>query len=74
MNELKQEHHRFKNPDTTELHPSRGPYWKRAHRDGRIWFFVILMLAAMVIYLMTGDLSWRPNGSPQPPVPAVTGN
>jgi hypothetical protein len=32
------------------------PYWKRAHRDWRMWVGVILMLASMLIYLMTGDL------------------
>jgi hypothetical protein len=42
------------------LEPVRQPpYWTRAHRDWRIWFFVALMLTAMVIYVMTGDLSYR---------------
>jgi hypothetical protein len=30
---------------------------------------VILMLAAMVVYLMTGDLRWPFHGHPQPMVP-----
>ena len=41
------------------------PYWRRAHRDWRIWFCVIVMLAAMAVYLMTGDLRWRIHGQPQ---------
>ena len=38
-------------------HRSHGPAWKRLHRDWRAWVVVLLMLAAMVIYLMTDDLS-----------------
>jgi hypothetical protein len=49
------------------------PYWKRAHRDWRLWFGVILMLACMVIYLMTGDLRWPIHGPSQPMVPATVG-
>ena len=45
------------------------PYWKRAHRDWRIWFGMILMLIAMLVYLMTGDLRWPFHGHPQPMVP-----
>ena len=68
----KKEHHRFENPDGAELHHGhRGPYWKRAHRDWRIWFCVIVMLFAMLVYLMTGDLRWPYHGHPQPAVPIV---
>jgi hypothetical protein len=77
MNELKKEHHRFENPNGAELHHGHRPYWKRAHRDWRIWFCVIVMLAAMFVYLATGDLRWRINGqSPQTPQPisAPAGN
>jgi len=38
--------------------PSHWPYWRRAHRDWRLWIIVILMLVAMAVYLMTGDLRW----------------
>jgi hypothetical protein len=65
------EHPRFENPAGAELHPGRGPYWKRAHRDWRIWFCVILMLAAMAVYLMTGDLRWPLRGHPQPMMPVA---
>jgi hypothetical protein len=67
----KQAHHRFENPNGAELHPRHGPYWKRAHRDWRIWFCVILMLVAMAVYLMTGDLRWPLHGHPQPMVPMI---
>ena len=38
-------------------------------RDWRIWFCVIVMLVAMAVYLMTGDLRWPFHGHPQPMVP-----
>jgi len=65
MNEPKHDHHRFENPNGEELPHRHPPYWKHAHRDWRIWFCVILMLAAMAVYLMTGDLRWRIHGQPQ---------
>ncbi|MGA2179445.1 MAG: hypothetical protein ABSH15_07685 [Verrucomicrobiota bacterium] len=52
---------------------SHRPYWRRAHRDWRIWFCVILMLAAMLIYLMSGDLRWRIHVQPQQPVSGTVG-
>jgi hypothetical protein len=58
-------------------HNGPRPYWKHAHRSWRIWFCVILMLVAMVIYLMTGDLRWRFHGQPQQPqqpISAPAGN
>jgi hypothetical protein len=48
---------------------SQRPYWKRAHRDWRIWVLVILMLICMGIYVLTGDLRWRFNGAPHPMTP-----
>jgi hypothetical protein len=41
MNETKSSGH---SPDN--VHRSHRPYWKRAHRDWRIWIGVIVMLAA----------------------------
>ncbi len=34
---------------------SRGPKRKRLHKDWRVWMAVILMLAAMIIYVLTLD-------------------
>ncbi len=45
------------------------PYWKRAHRDWRMWVLVILMIGCMGIYLLTGDLRWPFFGPRQPMVP-----
>jgi hypothetical protein len=53
--------------------PPGGPYWTRAHRDWRVWVGVVLMLAAMIIYLMSGDLAWRPGIQARPPVAGPAG-
>ena len=34
---------------------SSGPKRKRLHKDWRVWVAVILMLAAMIIYVLTLD-------------------
>jgi hypothetical protein len=73
MNELKHEHHRFENPNGEELHHSHPPYWRRAHRDWRIWFCVVVMLAAMIIYVMSDDLALRPRIQPQQPPSGAIG-
>jgi hypothetical protein len=40
-------------------HP-RHHFWKRAHRDWRVWIAVVLMLAMILVYVMTDGLSLRP--------------
>ena len=50
---------------------SQHPYWKRAHRDWRLWIGVGLMLAAMVAYVMTQDEALPPGGKVKPAVPAA---
>jgi hypothetical protein len=39
---------------------SRHHFWKHAHKDWRVWAVVILMLALMLVYVMTDNLSLRP--------------
>ena len=53
------------------LSKSKGgiPYWKRAHHDWKFWVAILLMLAAMVIYVKTDDLSVRPKNQVQQRVP-----
>ncbi|NNM85889.1 MAG: hypothetical protein HKL96_09080 [Phycisphaerales bacterium] len=50
-----------------------APYWKRAHRDWRFWFALMLMLGAMVAYVITEDEALRSSGPPQQSVPAMGG-
>ncbi len=73
MNEIKHDHKTHGDPDGGNVHQGRRPYWTSAHRDWRIWFCVIVMLAAMGVYLMTGDLRWPIHGHSQPMVPAAVG-
>jgi hypothetical protein len=49
-------------------HPRR-PYWRRAHRDWRLWLAVVLMLALMGVYVMTNGLSLRPGKRAVQPTP-----
>jgi hypothetical protein len=56
---MEQEH---PHTDYQKSHP-HVPYWKRAHRDWKLWVAVLIMLGAMAVYIVTVDLSMRPNGS-----------
>jgi hypothetical protein len=53
-------------------HPQHHPQPTRTplHKDWRSWAVVILMLAAMAIYLLTMDESLGPGGQPQPAIDA----
>jgi hypothetical protein len=39
----------------THTHPTK-PHGRKLHRDWRLWAMVLLMLAAMAVYLLTLDL------------------
>jgi hypothetical protein len=43
-----------------EGEPDAGPYWRRMHQDWRFWVGAVLMMAAIAIYVMSGDLAWVP--------------
>jgi len=38
----------------------RGPYWKRAHHDWKFWVVMVMMFAALAMYVMSNDLSQVP--------------
>jgi hypothetical protein len=44
-------------------HP-RHHFWKHAHKDWRVWAAAMLMLALMLVYVVTVDLSLRPGKPP----------
>jgi cytochrome c-type biogenesis protein CcmH/NrfG len=74
MSEMKHSHPQNGDPNGGNVYQGHRPYWTRAHRDWRVWVGVVLMIACMIIYLMTGDLSWRPRlQQPQPPLSGATG-
>jgi hypothetical protein len=39
---------------------SRHHFWKHAHRDWRVWVALVLMLAMILVYVTTNNLSLRP--------------
>jgi uncharacterized integral membrane protein len=51
-------------------HP-RHYFWRHAHRDWRVWTAVLLMLALMLVYVITNNLSHRPGQPPSQPMPAI---
>lgn len=51
--------------------PPHPPYWRRAHRDPRVWAAAIVMLLAMTIYVMTNNLSDAPGRPLQRGLPAI---
>ena len=61
MDELKHDHFR----DTT--HHAHRPYWKRAHRDWRVWVVVFFLFAALFVYVMSDDLALVPRSHPSQP-------
>ena len=63
MNELEHGHKPHTGPNRENI---RRPYWTRAHRDWRVWVGVVVMLAAMIIYLMSYDLALRPRTQSPP--------
>ena len=34
--------------------------WKKIHHSPLFWLGFVLFLAAITIYVLSGDLSWRP--------------
>jgi hypothetical protein len=68
MNEAKHDHEH-----DHEHHHSHARRGKPVHHSWIFWVAVFLMLLAMIIYLMTGDLFWGLRRHPkQPPPPAST--
>ena len=51
---------------------SRHPFWRRAHRDWRVWIAVMLMLAAILTYVMTDSLSLRPGKHARQQTPEIS--
>jgi len=59
MNNNQHNHHEHGGPHANLPHDQK-PYWKRAHHDWRFWVAAILIFTAMIIYVMTDNLAWRP--------------
>jgi hypothetical protein len=73
MTENRHNRHQHVWPANGGVHHDGRPYWKRAHHDWRFWVAVFLMFAAMMIYVMSDDLAWRPRRQVQQPVSGAVG-
>ncbi len=47
-------------------HPPHGPRWKRMHHSPFFWVAAVFIMAAMVIYVMTDNLSLGPEKKAMP--------
>jgi hypothetical protein len=65
MNESNYGHHGNEGMDPDGAHHNAHgdprPYWKRAHRDWRVWVGLVLMFAAITIYVLSDDLAFLPH-------------
>lgn len=64
---MSEHHHHRPASNGGGVHSIHVPYWKRAHTDWRFWVGIILMFAAMIVYVMSEDLAWRPGSQPSHP-------
>jgi hypothetical protein len=72
MDEIERNHHRHSGPHPGDDQAKQRPYWKRAHRDWRIWVAVFFCMAAIVIYVLSDDLAFMPSGRPRPAIAGST--
>ncbi len=54
-------HERVQRPNPDDQQGQLPAYWKRAHRDWRMWVALIFMLAAITIYILSEDLAFLPH-------------
>jgi hypothetical protein len=55
MGNFDQDHHLHGESKSDGGEHRHGPYWKYAHKDWRVWVGVVLVFAAIVIYVMSED-------------------
>jgi hypothetical protein len=73
VNEIERTHHRHGGPQPDRVPDGRRPYWTRAHRDWRVWVGLFFCLAAIIIYVLSEDLSFMPSGRPRHAVSGQAG-
>jgi hypothetical protein len=73
MDEIKQNHHGHGAPGRDRVPHENRPYWKRVHRDWKFWGALFLMFVAMIIYVMSNDLTLRPHKQAQQPLSGAVG-
>jgi hypothetical protein len=45
--------------------------WKHAHKDWRVWVVAVVLIALVLVYVVTDNLSLRPGHPAGPPMPAA---
>ena len=45
--------------------------WKHAHKDWRVWVVAVVLIALVLVYVMTNNLSLRPGRPAGQPMPAA---
>jgi hypothetical protein len=60
MNELKHSSHQHGTPARESIQHNPDPYWRRAHRDWKVWVGLFFMMAAITMYVLSDDLSFFP--------------
>jgi hypothetical protein len=73
MHERTHNQHHHTAIDGEHIPRDTTPYWKRAHRDWRLWVGLVFMFAAIAMYVMTVDLSLVPGSHRQQPVSNTAG-
>jgi hypothetical protein len=61
MPEGKHETHHHAQEGPVAPHEQQKPYWQRAHKDWKFWVGVIMIAAAVAIYVFSLDLSTVPH-------------
>ncbi len=62
-------HHPHHGPHHDGTEPKAAPAWKRVHHSWIFWVGVVLTFAAILTYVLSLDLAWRPRvylAQPQP--------
>jgi hypothetical protein len=65
VNEIERTHHRHAGPHPDDPKDGKRPYWRGAHRDWRVWVGLFFCLGAIIIYVLSEDLSFMPSGRPR---------
>ena len=67
MQKPKYDHRRLENPNGGKAQHDHRYNWKGIHRDWRIWVYMIVMLAAMLLFVMRRNwIGWIYAQPPQP--------
>jgi hypothetical protein len=55
------------------VHPDERPYWKHIHHNWLFWVGMVLVSAAIAIYVLSDNLALLPRGQPRPALSDTSG-